>query len=121
MNGTLDAAVVARVRELMGDDFGVLLSAYLRDAVTHCDDLGNAIGTMDLERVSHVAHSLKGMSLNIGARALAATLSDLEAVARRSGTSADAARSDDLVRLMNAAREQLSAVSEAVERLRSGG
>lgn len=82
MSDPLDSETVAQLRELMGEDFGALVGAFLADSAARMEDIADAFAALDYERLRRATHSLKGMSLNMGARNLAAALADLEAAAR---------------------------------------
>lgn len=77
----LDLPLLAELRELMGPDFGLLLQTYLDDSKIRLASIEQALLLQDAVLVRNSAHSLKGSSANIGARALAVTCMHLEQLA----------------------------------------
>jgi HPt (histidine-containing phosphotransfer) domain-containing protein len=55
---------------------------YAEHAPQSAIEIANAFAESDLERLGKAAHALKSMSLNIGARRVAAAASEIERVAR---------------------------------------
>jgi HPt (histidine-containing phosphotransfer) domain-containing protein len=82
VNDPLDGETIAQLRELMGEDFAALVRAFLADSAARMKDVETAFTALDHERLRRAAHSLKGMCLNMGARKLAAVLTELEVAAR---------------------------------------
>lgn len=83
MPDPIDAAVVAELKHLMGDELDALLAAFQDDATARLAVLRWACEQRDAARVREQAHSLKGAAANIGARDLAACCERLEAAARQ--------------------------------------
>ena len=67
----LDGDILAMLKDVMEDEFPVLIDTYLIDAVTRIKVLREALNEQDAETVRTTAHSFKGSSSNIGAAALA--------------------------------------------------
>jgi HPt (histidine-containing phosphotransfer) domain-containing protein len=88
MADALDTLVVVQLRELMGDEFGAVVAAFLADSAARMKDVEQALVTADCERASRAAHALKGMCLNMGANTLSKVLSALEAAARNGDVAA---------------------------------
>src|SRR5262245_13408817 len=82
MTSALDADTVVQLRDLMGDEFGALVRAFLNDSAARMKDVESAFAASDNERLRRATHALKGMCLNMGARTLAHALASLEAAAR---------------------------------------
>lgn len=83
----LDAAAIARLRELDPDGTGKLLervvAAYLKSLERLLPDLAAARGSaLDLAVVRHVSHTLKSSSASLGALALAQRCGVIETMAR---------------------------------------
>jgi histidine phosphotransfer protein HptB len=71
----LDADVLAKLEELMGEDFHLLVETYLKDSEHRLAQLMTAA---DLQVVREAAHSFKGSSSNMGAVGLAQLCAELE-------------------------------------------
>lgn len=98
MAGTqiLDRDVVRELREVLGDDFHLLVTTFLADSEHRLQALRAAIDAGDALALRETAHSFKGSSLNIGAVRLGEACRQLEALAL-DGVPADArARVDGL-------------------------
>jgi HPt (histidine-containing phosphotransfer) domain-containing protein len=69
MNGKahIDKNALVELRDLMGDEFGSLIRAYLKDCRQQIDALQNALQGSDADAFVHSAHSVKGSSGNMGA------------------------------------------------------
>jgi CheY-like chemotaxis protein/HPt (histidine-containing phosphotransfer) domain-containing protein len=85
----LDAENLAQLEAMAGSSGGEFIARVVGLYVDHApkalDELCAAIEAADAERVAPAAHSLKSMSLNIGASALARRLAEMEAAARQRG------------------------------------
>lgn len=106
----LDAAMLDELRELMEDDFGVLLDAYLSEAPLQRQAIEDARCADDADALRRSAHSLKGSSANIGAAALAQHCQRLEdQAASASGACLDS--------MLSELAEEYDAVYEEIGRL----
>ena len=74
----IDAEQLAELKEVLEDEFGVLISTYLTDAKFRLQLIQNGINSHDYEAVRLAAHSLKGASANLGAVILAQLCEKLE-------------------------------------------
>jgi signal transduction histidine kinase/DNA-binding response OmpR family regulator/HPt (histidine-containing phosphotransfer) domain-containing protein/integral membrane sensor domain MASE1 len=81
---TLDAALIAELRQTLGDDaiYGEVVDAYLREAPIRLAGMQQALAAGDSEALRRLAHVLKGSSLTFGAGPVAALCQDLETHAR---------------------------------------
>jgi two-component system sensor histidine kinase BarA len=97
----LDPAALEGLREMSGDAALVARVArlYCATAPTHIAELREAVAAADVRRSASAAHALKSMSLNIGARAMAASAARIEQNARDCGQPAEAADVDQLAEL----------------------
>jgi two-component system sensor histidine kinase BarA len=97
----LDPAALEGLREMSGDAALVARVArlYCATAPTHIAELREAAAAGDIRRSASAAHALKSMSLNIGARAMAASAARIEQNARDSGQPAEPADVDQLAEL----------------------
>ena len=71
MGDHVDVEALEELKEVMEDEFSVLIETYLEDSVVRLDSLKDAVGSLDTEAVRKEAHSFKGSSGNIGAPKLA--------------------------------------------------
>ncbi|PTQ89318.1 Hpt domain-containing protein [Agitococcus lubricus] len=69
---------LAELKEVLEDEFAVLINTYLQDAVLRQDMISSAIARQDYEATRLAAHSLKGASANLGALMLAEICEHLE-------------------------------------------
>lgn len=74
----IKAETIVELKEILADEFGVLVSSYLEDAQTRMKKLQLAIDDADAAVIKAEAHSLKGSSLNLGAQCLPQLCSQLE-------------------------------------------
>ncbi|MGD1899349.1 MAG: Hpt domain-containing protein [Phormidesmis sp.] len=75
-----------QLRQLAGEDSDFeneLLAIFLNDVNSSLASLESAIATKSVQTIEEVAHSLRGASANVGAKALAAVALQLEQAARR--------------------------------------
>lgn len=79
----LDQAVLESLREVMEDEYPVLLDTYLADSEERLRALHQALAQADALQLRQTAHSFKGSCSNMGAGPLAALCQQLEEVARR--------------------------------------
>lgn len=66
----LDEEALAELKEVMEDDFAVLITTYLSDSQDRVLTLRQAVEDQDAETFTKAAHSFKGSSVNIGAPCL---------------------------------------------------
>ena len=78
MTPHIDTEQLAELKEVLEDEFSVLIDTYLTDAKLRLNLIKNGIATQDYEAVRLAAHSLKGASANLGAQALAQLCEKLE-------------------------------------------
>lgn len=78
MTPHIDTEQLAELKEVLEDEFSVLIDTYLTDAKLRLTLIRNGIATQDYEAVRLAAHSLKGASANLGALALAELCEKLE-------------------------------------------
>lgn len=110
---TLDAAVLAELQLIMGDDFALLLQTFSDDSVQRLQALEAA--REDVDALRRAAHSFKGSASNVGAVALAHSCLQLENYCQqclRAGQSLDAAQTE---RLLAAVRARLTTTRDTLE------
>ena len=111
---TLDAAALARLRELDPDGRnGVVrrvLSAYESSLARMLSQLAAEVEGGNAGVVASVAHTLKSSSASVGALRLAATCEEVERRARESRDGGTAAQRHDVERLLAEGEAALAAV-----------
>lgn len=63
----LDEEALAELRDVMEDEFDILINTYIMDSSDRIAHLRSALEQEDADRFSKSAHSLKGSCINIGA------------------------------------------------------
>jgi len=63
----LDEEALAELRDVMEDEFPILIETYLMDSKERVDSLKEAMANEDSDAFAKTAHSFKGSSINIGA------------------------------------------------------
>ena len=74
----LDEHMWVELKDIMEEDFGLLLETFLSDAVERLKCIGEAIAVSDAVALRDAAHSFKGSCGNIGAVRLSSMASSLE-------------------------------------------
>ena len=83
--GQLDLAVLEDLLKMAGGAFAVvdrIVGLYEAQSADRIAELREAVTTENVERLGRVAHALKSMSFNVGARAIAETAARFERIAR---------------------------------------
>ncbi len=93
MSESINKVMIEELKELMEDDFSLLLETYITDGDQRLLDLDKAINDKNAKNISEIAHALKGSSSNLGAETLAETSFKIETMGRE----ADLAGVDDEV------------------------
>lgn len=74
----IDNEQLAELKEVLEDEFGILITTYLADAKLRLQLIEQGLQNQDYEAVRLAAHSLKGASANLGALILAKLCEKLE-------------------------------------------
>jgi len=74
----IDLSVHGEVRDLLGDEFAVLIDAYLEDTEQFVQAMQDACDCDDLNAIELPAHSMKSSSANVGAMRLSSLAKVLE-------------------------------------------
>lgn len=74
----LDRQALEMLKEVMEDDFALLITTFLQDSENRIRTLNALIKSDNADAVRRAAHSFKGSCKNIGAIILASYCSDLE-------------------------------------------
>jgi histidine phosphotransfer protein HptB len=80
----LNAEIFNELKDIMEEEFPLLLETYLRDSQLQYQRIDEAWQNRSMEDLRRNAHSLKGSSANIGAQQLAALCAELEMQAKSS-------------------------------------
>lgn len=86
----LDDAVLSALREVMAEEFPLLLDTFIGDSEERLRGLHEALARSDAHALRHTAHSFKGSCGNMGAQALASLCKQLEDLARQGNLAAAA-------------------------------
>ena len=78
----LDDDILSDLKDIMEEDYPLLLKTYLADAIVRLDSIDAAAREQNISNLREAAHSLKGSSLNIGASRLAMLSSNVESLAK---------------------------------------
>ncbi|MFT4711905.1 MAG: HPt (histidine-containing phosphotransfer) domain-containing protein [Candidatus Azotimanducaceae bacterium] len=78
----LDSEMLSDLKDIMEEDYAVLLETYLADAIVRLDSIDAAACEQNSSNLMESAHSFKGSSLNIGASRLAGLSSNVEILAK---------------------------------------
>ena len=94
MDVHVDMAMLGELREIMEEDFNILIETYLEDSKTRLIAINEAFNEKDSEALRGAAHSFKGSSSNVGAIFLADLCKTVEDLGREG-------RVDDAQGLLN--------------------
>ncbi len=82
MTRHIDETALAELREIMGDDFNLLIETFVADSKLRLEAIDEAINQQDTEALRTSAHSFKGSALNISAHILTELCKELEFMGR---------------------------------------
>jgi len=71
MKESINEEMIGSLREIMEDDFPVLVETFLTDCAERIVDLNSAISSSNSVDVREISHGLKGSCSNLGADRLA--------------------------------------------------
>lgn len=94
---SLDEKVVLELKGLMGDDYPLVLDAFIRSADQAVAQLTLAVENNDVKLIETITHTLKGSSANIGAKKLSHICSLMVEDARNSMTDNFKAYHDNII------------------------
>lgn len=78
----LNADTIEELKDLMGDDYSLLVDMFVKDSAARILDIKDAILSGDPENVRRSAHGFKGSASNMGALNLAKLCNSLEELGR---------------------------------------
>lgn len=82
MTDSVDASMINELKDLMEDEFSLLIETYITDSDQRLTDLEQAIDGKNAEQIRELAHAFKGSSSNLGAQPLADICFELENMGR---------------------------------------
>ena len=74
----VDQGTITQLKELMGEDFNLLVQTFVNDSSTKIEVMNNAVESGDAELLRTSAHGLKGSALNLSAAKLTELCMQLE-------------------------------------------
>lgn len=77
----LDAETLDALREIMGENFNLIIETFLSSSEGLIEDLKNGFSTMDFSVINKAAHPLKSSSRQVGAIDLATCAEKIEHLA----------------------------------------
>lgn len=78
----VDEATIIQLKELMGDDFSLLITTFIKDSSSKINAMRATLINQDAESLRMAAHGLKGSALNLSADKLTQLCKDLECLGR---------------------------------------
>ncbi|WP_077531638.1 Hpt domain-containing protein [Vreelandella utahensis] len=108
----IDHDALAELRDVMEDEFVILVNTFLQDADDRLEQLRAGAASEDAEEVRKMAHSFKGSCINIGAPELA----DRCRTAEQRGRDGDLS---DIDACISAIEAELGAVRQALAHFRN--
>ena len=94
MTDNINTDMIAELKQLMEDDFSLLLETFISDADSRVSAIETALVDRNSEQVRELAHAFKGSSANLGAVKLSELCYALENIGRE-------ARLDDAPSVLN--------------------
>jgi len=82
MEDSINMPIVEELKQLMEEDFPLLIETYVNDCDARIDALALAISNQDATEVREIAHAFKGSSSNLGAEKLTSICFRLETMGR---------------------------------------
>lgn len=109
----LNSELFNELKDIMEEEFPLLLETYLRDSQLQYQRIDEAWKRQSMDEMRRSAHSLKGSSANIGAEQLAALCAELESKAKESDQTRMAAAVDAVSVELAAVRQTVSGIYDA--------
>lgn len=106
----LNTELLEELKDIMEEEFPLLLETYLRESQLQYQRIDNAWKQQEMEDLRRSAHSLKGSSGNIGAEQLAGLCGALERQAKQAAVAGVSVT-------LQALHSEFEAVKESVNRL----
>ena len=106
----LDMVAIEELKEVMEDEFPVLIETYLRDSVVRLDMIQMALERNDADALRKAAHSFKGSSGNIGACQLEQLCAQLEKL----GNCGDVTEAQDLFPMIKSEYHEVKGLMKSI-------
>lgn len=74
----IDLDAIRELKEVMGEEFSLLIETFVADSVMRIEGINQAIGSGEPEAIRRAAHSFKGSASNLGATELTNLCRELE-------------------------------------------
>lgn len=110
-NAHLDMDALSELREVMGEEFNVLLKTFINDSAQRIDTLRMALNSQDADALGKAAHSFKGSSMNIGATQLGQLCLKAETAGRQGDLSGVESVIEGIAEEFSQVRDLLEAMS----------
>ncbi len=78
-NNAIDTTVIESLKDIMGDDFGIIVDTFTEDTGKLVSSLSELQKQNDVEVFTRNAHSIKSSSANLGALQVSVLAAELEA------------------------------------------
>jgi PAS domain S-box-containing protein len=109
----IEESILKELKQLLGDDFTLLVDAFFGDAdqiTSSLNDLLNTPDSLDYKKVSQLCHSLKSITQNVGAIALSSMATQLEKESREGQISNFPAKIQELVTMYEQVKNELQRI-----------
>ncbi len=106
----VDMAVLAELRDIMAEDFPVLIETFITDSQMRVEAIKNALASGVGEEIRRAAHSFKGSASNLGATRLTVLCQELETAGHEN-------RVDDLDNLFVEIKDEFDKVQQIMNAL----
>ena len=118
MNAILNETLLQQTKEIMQDNFPVMVEIFLEDTINYIDAMEKAITDKDINTIATNAHTLKSSSLQLGAEKLSNISKEIEGLSR---TKLDNNNNEikDLADLITSLKEAFSEVEPKLKDLLS--
>lgn len=108
----MDQDLLSELQDIMGGDFAMLVASWQKDTVQRLAGIQAALEDGNATELRQVAHSLKGSSSNLGARAVVGLCIEMEKLANLN-------QLDDAVAIMPQLRQAVTEAEQELIRLAS--
>lgn len=103
----LDHEALAELKDVMEDEFSILIETYLQDSAERVRQLQHAFALRDADAFGRMAHSFKGSCINIGAPRLGELCMEAERMGRQGSLDGAPALLEAIAAEFEIVREQL--------------
>lgn len=107
----IDTSVIETLKEIMGDDFGIIVDTFIGDTGKLVSSLTELQAQNDVEVFTRNAHSIKSSSANLGALQISALAAELEAQGKSGDISNEAEKVTRLIEEFKTACNELATLN----------